>query len=579
MKTINKYIIAIAAMLMMVSCYDGIDPITEVDPGPDTGAPIVSIISPVDGLSIFEPNPISTINIEINVQDDIEVGDITLTLDGMQIAYFSAGSYLDYRIVIKELTYDNIAIGDHTLTVTATDLVGNETTATTNFTKEPPYTPLYPGEILYMPFNGDFTDLVTSTSATEVGNPGFTSDNGISALAYQGAADSYLTFPSEGLAQGSNFSATFWLKVDGSDTRSGILNIAPLDPSSPSDKPSGFGLIREGSASAQKFILLTGNGDNATWLNPGDPATIDPTLEEWVHLGISISESTVALYLNGELAGQSDFAGIDWTDVGDLTIMSGGPNFSEWGHNTEKGQMDELRLYNTTLTQSEIQTVMLKDQAALYMSFNGNYKDAVSGNVASEVGNPSFNFSGGISGDAYQGAADSYLNLPSDELAQGSNFSAAFWLKMDGSDTRAGILNIAPAEPGSPSDKPSGFGLIREGSETAQKFILLAGNGSNATWLNPGDPATIDPTLDNWVHVGFVISEDKTAMYLDGALVGESDFPGIDWTGVGDLAIMSGDPNFSGWDHKTEKGQMDELFIFKKALSADEMTLLMNDGL
>lgn len=579
MKTINKYIIAIAAMLMMVSCYDGIDPITEVDPGPDTGAPIVSIISPVDGLSIFEPNPISTINIEINVQDDIEVGDITLTLDGMQIAYFSAGSYLDYRIVIKELTYDNIAIGDHTLTVTATDLVGNETTATTNFTKEPPYTPLYPGEILYMPFNGDFTDLVTSTSATEVGNPGFTSDNGISGLAYQGAADSYLTFPSEGLAQGSNFSATFWLKVDGSDTRSGILNIAPLDPSSPSDKPSGFGLIREGSASAQKFILLTGNGDNATWLNPGDPATIDPTLEEWVHLGISISESTVALYLNGELAGQSDFAGIDWTDVGDLTIMSGGPNFSEWGHNTEKGQMDELRLYNTTLTQSEIQTVMLKDQAALYMSFNGNYKDAVSGNVASEVGNPSFNFSGGISGDAYQGAADSYLNLPSDELAQGSNFSAAFWLKMDGSDTRAGILNIAPAEPGSPSDKPSGFGLIREGSETAQKFILLAGNGSNATWLNPGDPATIDPTLDNWVHVGFVISEDKTAMYLDGALVGESDFPGIDWTGVGDLAIMSGDPNFSGWDHKTEKGQMDELFIFKKALSADEMTLLMNDGL
>ncbi|MGJ8593799.1 MAG: LamG-like jellyroll fold domain-containing protein [Aquaticitalea sp.] len=577
MKNIYKYFLGIALLMLLGSCYDGIDSISEVDPGPDAGAPIVTIVRPTDGLAISDPNTVSTVNIELRVEDDIEVGNITVTLDGNQIGYFEAGTYLDYRNVTKQMTYDNITIGEHSISVTATDLAGNTTTSIANFTKEPPYTPMYPGEIFYMPFDGDFTDLVTSTSGTEVGSPGFNLTDAISGSSYKGAANSYVTFPSVGLAQGSNFSATFWLKIDASDTRAGIINIAPADPAAPADKPSGFGLIREGSATAQKFILLTGNGTNATWVNPGDPATIDPTLNEWVHFGIVISETSTALYMNGELAGQTDFTGIDWTGVGNLSIMSGDPNFNGWGHKTEKGQMDELRLYNMSLSQSEIKTIMVKDQAALHMTFNGNFKDAISGDSASEVGNPGIAFGAGVSGDAYQGAADSYLTFPSGGLAQGSNFSTTFWLKIDASDTRAGIINIAPADPAAPADKPSGFGLIREGSETAQKFILLTGNGANATWVNPGDPATIDPTLNAWVHFGIVISQNNTQLYMNGVLVGESAFTGIDWSGVGDLSIMSGDPNFNGWNHKTEKGQMDELYMFKKALSAEEINLLMND--
>jgi len=316
-----------------------------------------------------------------------------------------------------------------------------------------------------------------------------------------------------------------------------------------------------------------------TWVNPGDPATIDPSLNEWVHFGITISETNVALYMDGQLVGQNDFTGIDWTGVGDLVIMSGDPNFNGWNHKTEKGQMDELRLYNTALTQNEIQTVMLKEQAAFSMNFNDNYLDAVTGNEAISVGGPGFNYGGGIIGDAYQGAADSYLTFPSAGLAQGNEFSATFWLKIDVSDDRAGIINIAPADPAGPADKTSGFGLIREGSATAQKFILLVGNGSGMTWVNPGDPATIDPSLNEWVHFGITISETNVSLYMDGQLVGQNDFTGIDWTSVGDLVIMSGDPNFNGWNHKTDKGQMDELYIFQKALSANEVTLMMNDGL
>ena len=358
MKKINKLVIGLFTLIFIVSCFEGIDPISEVDPGPDAGAPIVTIVRPTDGLAISDPNPVSSINIEIRVEDDIEVGSISIVLDGIEIASFEAGTYVDYRIVTREMTYDNITIGDHILTVTASDLVGNVTTSTSNFTKEPPYVPMYPGEIFYMPFDGDFSELVTSTPATEVGSPGFNSSNGISGSTYQGAANSYLTFPSDALAQGSNFSATFWLKIDASDTRAGIINISPATPTAPSDKPSGFGLIREGSATAQKFILLTGNGTNATWVNPGAAATIDPTLGNWVHFAVVISENNTALYMNGVMVGQSTFPGIDWTGVGDMSIMSGDPNFNGWNHKTEKGQMDELYIFKKALSAEEVNILM-----------------------------------------------------------------------------------------------------------------------------------------------------------------------------------------------------------------------------
>jgi hypothetical protein len=229
------------------------------------------------------------------------------------------------------------------------------------------------------------------------------------------------------------------------------------------------------------------------------------------------------------------------------------------------------------LTQNEIETVMLKDQAIFSMNFNGDYKDAVSKTEATSVGSPDFNYSDAIFGYSYQGATDSYLTFPSSDLALGAEFSATFWLKIDASDTRAGIINIAPLNPSSPSDKPSGFGLIREGGATSQKFILLVGNGTNATWVNPGAPATIDPTLNEWVHLGITISNTKASLYMNGELAGQSDLSGFNWEGVGNLSIMSGDPNFSGWNHKTEKGQMDELYIFKKPLSQAEIQTIMSD--
>ncbi len=576
MKTINKIIFFALAVFVAGACTQNyIDDISKVEPGPDETAPQVTVKFPPEGYELQTNDAVASLNIDFEVRDDIEIGSVSILINGNEIASFN--DFLDYRVFKQKYLFDNVTTGTHVLSVSATDLEGKTTTKNVNFSKAPPYVPLYPGEVFYMPFNNEYRDMVSLSSAATVGSPGF-SPGILGGTGYDGATDSYLTFPSAGLTGGEEFSASFWLKIDASADRAGIISIAPAEPAGPSDKPSGFGFIREGGATSQKFLLLVGNGTNASWFNPGDPATINPTVQNgWIHFAISISATEAAFYMDGELVSQGEFPGIDWTGVGDLSIMSGQPNFSGWNHNAEPGQMDELRLFNKALTQEEVKTIMLKEQAVFYMDFDGNYEDAVSETEATEVGSPSFSFGGGLSGDSYLGATDSYLTFPSAGLAQGSEFSASFWLKIDASADRAGIISIAPAEPAGPSDKPSGFGFIREGNATSQKFLLLIGNGTNATWLNPGAPATIDPTSQtDWVHFAISIAETEAAFYMDGVQVSQVEFPGIDWSGVGDLSIMSGQPNFSGWNHNAEPGQMDELYIFHKALSQEDVQAMMN---
>src|SRR5690606_15549586 len=143
-------------------------------------------------------------------------------MDGSQIAHLN--SFLDYRIVMQELTYGGLVNGEHTLTVTATDVEGKTTTQEVNFEKSPPYSALFEGEVLYMPFNGDYMDFISFQNAGEVGNPGFAGTGFLGADAYKGSPDSYLTFPMEGL-KNSEFSVSFWYQVNPSPDRAGIVSI------------------------------------------------------------------------------------------------------------------------------------------------------------------------------------------------------------------------------------------------------------------------------------------------------------------------------------------------------------------
>jgi hypothetical protein len=574
MKNINKLVFGVFTMLLMFSCNDGIDPISQVDPGPDAGAPIITILRPADGLEIQVPEPITSTIIQLRVEDDIEIGNVSVSLDGNVIATFN--SFIDYRIANEQFTYDNITTGDHVLTVTATDLVGNVSTASSNFTKAPPYTPVFAGEMFYMPFDGDFTELVSVVEADQTGNPGFSGNaSAYSGNAYVAGTGNYLSFPLDGLALGDNFSGAFWYKVNATPDRSGILTIGDDE----TDRFQGLRLFREGNATQQRIKLNVGNGSGETW---NDGGVIDVTAGAWVHVAFTISPTQTKIYLNGMETLTGNMSGpIDWTGCEELTIGAGGPTFSYWNHLSDSSIMDELRLFNTTLSQTEVTNMIAQSSQIFYMSFNGSYTDSFSDVDATEAGNPGFAGESYMGSNAYAGATDSYLTFPTAGLL-GGEFSAAFWYKLNATPDRAGILTIGPPDSGNANfpdvqnKRTNGFRFFRENAGGKQRFKLNVGNGTGDNWFDGGAAADIDPAVTTgWVHLAFTISGSQATVYINGQIVSQNAFPGVDWTDCDIMSIMSGVPRFTEWGHRSDLSFMDELRLFDKALTQAEIQALM----
>ena len=217
-----------------------------------------------------------------------------------------------------------------------------------------------------------------------------------------------------------------------------------------------------------------------------------------------------------------------------------------------------------------------------YMPFESTYTDLVSEIDATVVGSPGFSVDGKI-GRAYAGATDAHITFPASGLTNPA-FSATFWYKFTSvaPANRAGILSITPAPTGSASSGSRNFGFrfIREGGATNQKFNLNVGTGTAESWADGGANATVDPTtLTDWIFLAITISQTELAVFINGQqVVRNSSFAGVNWTGCTTLSIMSGRPNFVEWSHFSSLSLMDELRIFNKALTQEEIQTIMNDN-
>ena len=597
MKTYYKIIFLALTVIFFNACDQNyIDSISKVDPGADENAPVVSVIYPTEGTEISLPEVVSSVNIQFEVTDDIEIANVKVLYDGTEIASYS--NFNDYRrLVIDTLSYDNVVDGEHTISVVATDLDNKTTTVETNFEKVPPYVPKYPGEILYMPFDGDYMNMVNFELPTVVGSPGFSNEALGGLKSYMGAAESYLTFPGEEY-QSDEISAVFWMKVNATPDRAGILVMSPENPVFDDSRKFGFRFFREAGGGLQQFKLNAGNGESETWIDGGADARIDPSIDEWRHFAFTISQTEAKVYIDGQLVKEGAFSGIDWTGCDLLQIMSGEPRFSTWGHGADESLLDELRMFNRVLTQEEIQGIITEESGKdftytpkyegeiFYMPFEETFTEYVSQTEPTVTGTPGY--ADGKVGKAYAGAPDSYLTLPSDAL-QNNLLSAAFWMKINLTDPepeygqRAGILVMGPLDtenenyPDVQNNRKSGFRFFREPGGGLQQFKLNAGNGTADTWVDGGADARLDPSVDEWHHFAFSISGTQCVVYIDGEVVKQSDFGGIDWTGCDILTIMSGAPRFTGWNHWSDESLLDELRFFNKVLTQEEVQQIIAD--
>ena len=362
MKTIKYLLFCMLAVVFTTACEDGIDPITSVSPGADESAPTLRIVYPTADLVITDLQEVVSINFQAEASDDIELAYITVNLNGTELKKYD--SFKDYRRFSFSYPYDKLSDGKYTLTITAVDLTGKTTGQSVSFTKSSRYLPLYNGEILYMPFDDNYMDLLSDISARKVGYPVFGS--GRLGLAFKGVADGYVTIPTTGLLN-KEFSAAFWYKLNAAPDRGGILTISANDPEAGANEKNerkyGFRLFRESGNGGQTFKLNVGNGTGDSWFDGGAAAMLDPatTGADWVHMAFTISETTCTVYINGKVVSQGAITGgVDWTGCEIMSIMSGEPYFNGWSHKSDESMMDELRIFNKAITVEEIQ-LMISD--------------------------------------------------------------------------------------------------------------------------------------------------------------------------------------------------------------------------
>lgn len=335
-------------ILVMIGCQDMDAPAFgefEFDP------PEVLIIYPSEGTEILDFQDTTSIVIEIEINDDVQVSEVTVDLDGTTLATFN--DFYNNRHISETYTHNGLVAGDYTLTVTSTDIEGTSTITVSQFSKVGSYVPLYDGEVFYMSFDNHLRELLTEDLVDVVGDaPDFADSGHISPSAYNGKTDSYITFPSGDLTTSDEFSATFWYKVSADPGRAGLLVIGD----DTADRWQGFRLFREGNDDDQTIKLNVGIGTDESW---NDGGVIDVTAGEWVHIAFTISQTESKVYFNGtEMTTSALSAPIDWTGVGPLTIGSGGDTFSYWDHKSDSSDMDELRTFNKALSSDEVNAVM-----------------------------------------------------------------------------------------------------------------------------------------------------------------------------------------------------------------------------
>lgn len=589
----------IAALVIAVSCGDEDDPVDQVD---DTTKPVVTISSPADGSTVETLDETATINIEFVATDETELASVVVDFNGTQI--LEVTSFVDFLKYTGSIAKEDVADGSYVITITATDLGGNTATATSTFTKTTanPYIPL-DNEVFYMGFDGNYVELISETAGTAVGTPGYLGSGYAGNNAYKGATDAYLKFGTSAL-QSNELTFSFFMKLDVTADRAGILVMGPADAANPDAqnvRTSGFRFFREASGDKQIFKWNFGTGSDEVWIDGGDAAKLDPTVDEWHHFGFILGESTAYFYIDGVLVSKKeDHLGLDLTGCDLLTIGSGAPRFTGWNHLSDNSAIDELRIFDKALTEAELSAVsgveivteptwdpdpkltpLVSADAVevMRMSFDTDFSISGITATATAVGTPSV-VTGGVSGKAYQGAVDSYLTVPTTDIVN-NPFSVSMWIKVDNDPNRAGILVIGPPDEvntTTPNNRTSGIRFFREASDYGQRYKLNVGNGTADSWADGGRYAEIPTGVTEWRHVAFTVNDTLAQVYMNGILVTSSKITGLDWTNCDIMSFGSGAPRFTEWGHLADESMFDELRIYKGVLNPTQIAALKAEG-
>ena len=231
------------------------------------------------------------------------------------------------------------------------------------------YSTLNQGLIAYYPFNGNANDAsgngnnLTLTSQTFIPD-----ENGFPNSAIYFNYNTAVTIPNSQSWSLSNFTVALWVNLNSSGVKNGFW------PQPTGQLNSDGNLVWEIAPASPNTI--TNNGwEGVIYQSTTPPSAMLVAPNQWVHLCMNLDGSYLRLYINGNLASVSSYAGSLPSPANLITI---GGNGWVGPEQTWIGGIDQFRFYNRVLTPNEASEIYLTETG------NNNYS-MISGQPLSQV--------------------------------------------------------------------------------------------------------------------------------------------------------------------------------------------------
>jgi len=340
----------------------------------------------------------------------------------------------------------------------------------------------------------------------------------------------------------------------------------------PSNAPAAAAYILDARTPGESnlpVLLLDNRSNQIRWgvtpgLNEYDNAY---ARDEWFHLVVVtnlIIPGSYDCYVNGVLltpttpASTYNFA----TQQGSTQLRVGSSG-SQGVNTLFRGRMDELRIYTSSLSQSDV-TALYNARPdylnAHYPFDNSSYTDVVVGYDLTPADANSLSVTAGYDGTANEALAfnNTYLKQDPPSISGTTSMTTAMWLKKSAQHQQNRVVFFDGRAPGT-----SGFPVAIY-DDIAQHIVYLHGNGRTE----------VDFTMpvDQWVHYAFITNEStgELDIYINGVLQlktgGSTTMTTPNNTSMQTFTIGDAGARANGLT-----GAIDELYIYSKVLSAAEI--------
>lgn len=179
----------------------------------------------------------------------------------------------------------------------------------------------------------------------------------------------------------------------------------------------------------------------------------------------------------------------------------------------------------------------------------------------------------GVFGKAleFPGIDGNYVSVPHEDSLSLATWTITAWVKPEDNNSAFQVF-MRKANPGNVRNYSLKI-YENENNPLQMEYSRDAGAGGYCN----GAHGKTTLTDGNWHHVAGTYDGDATRVYLDGALESEASCPEKEWTPDTNDGPVTIGATFEGTG--PVKGIMDDVGLFKRALSEDEISTVMNDGL